>query len=242
MVISSVFSAISAMAAAEKTAPPGSSRHPLKPVVTISRDYGSGGDIIAERLAQRLGVELFDDAILKQIAVRLHEDPAAVRLLDQSIEHAKNLWFYRLLSGKDLGIANYRESLVKVVTGLGRLGGVIVGRGAHVILAESCSLRIRIAGSPEICAKRMARNGLGDLGAEIAKAKKINHRRGKFTWEMFHCRLSDAHQFDITINTDRMDDFEDVVDMLFVMANAIHAGRVLSNEGNGVAEIALKRA
>ncbi|HIJ39399.1 MAG TPA: cytidylate kinase-like family protein, partial [Rhodospirillaceae bacterium] len=48
-------------------------------MVTISRDYGSGGDIIAERLAQRLGVELFDDAILKQIAVRLHEDPAAVR-------------------------------------------------------------------------------------------------------------------------------------------------------------------
>ena len=215
------------MAEVVMSKPEGTLAHPLKPVVTISRDYGSGGDVIATRLAQRLGVDLFDDQIIKQIAERLHEDHATVKLLDDSIERAKDLWFYRLFSGKDVGFDAYRDTLVKVVMTLGRLGGVIVGRGAHVILAESCALRVRIAGSVEVCAKRMVQGHQQDLAAEIEKANEVNHRRGKFVWEMFHARLSDAHQFDVEVNTDRMDDFEDVVEMLVGVASAIHAGRVL---------------
>ncbi|HIJ63871.1 MAG TPA: cytidylate kinase-like family protein [Rhodospirillaceae bacterium] len=222
-----VLSVISAMAEVVMSKPEGTLALPLKPVVTISRDYGSGGDVIATRLAQRLGVDLFDEQILKQIAQRLHEDPVTVKLIDESVGRAKDLWFYRLFSGKEVGIDSYRDTLVKVVMSLGRLGGVIIGRGAHVILSDACALRVRIAGSVEICAERMVQGHHDDLAKEIEKAKDINHRRGKFVWEVFHSRLSDAHQFDVSVNTDRMDDFEDVVEMLQGMAGAIHSGRVL---------------
>ncbi len=41
-------------------------------------------------------------------------------------------------------------------------------------------------------------------------------------------RLSDAPCFDIIVNTDRMEDFEDVVDMPAAMAKAVHRGGVLT--------------
>ena len=225
-----ILSVISAMAEVATATPQGGPRRPRQPVVTISRDYGSGGDVIASRLCQQLGVPLYDDQVLREVAARLNDDPAIVAMLDEGFGRAKDMWLYRLLSGKDVSADNYRDTLVKVVMSLGRLGGVIVGRGAHVILSESCALRVRIAGTPEVCARRMAAAGHGAEAAELARALEVNHRRGKFVWEVFRSRLSDASQFDITVNTDRMEDFEDVVATLEEMAKAIHQGRMLKTD------------
>ncbi|HSV30151.1 MAG TPA: cytidylate kinase-like family protein [Candidatus Omnitrophota bacterium] len=225
-----ILSVIAAMAEVATVTPQGTLTRPKQPVVTISRDYGSGGDVIATRLCQRMNVPLYDEQVLKEVATRMRDDPAIVRMLDEGFGHAKDMWLYRLVSGKDISPDAYRDTLVKVVMSLGRLGGVIIGRGAHVILQESCALRVRIAGTPEVCARRMADSGHGSYEEQLAHAKEVNHRRGKFVWEMFGSRLSDAGAFDITINTDRMSDFEDVVEMLMHMAEAIHEGRVLSSE------------
>jgi len=220
---------ISAMAEVAAVKPQGVSGRPKQPVVTISRDFGSGGDVIATRLGQRMKLDIYDEQVLKQVALRLEDDPAVVRMLDEGFGRAKDMWLYRLFSGKEIGPDSYRDTLIKVVMSLGRLGGIFVGRGAHAVLAESCALRVRITGTPEICARRMAAEGHGDEAALLAQAKAINHRRGQFVWDVFHSRLSDAAQFDITINTDRMADFEDIVDMLVGMASAIHEGRVLKD-------------
>jgi cytidylate kinase len=224
--ILSVISAMAEVATVSHDEP--TTRKPKQPVITISRDYGSGGDVIAQRLSQRLNIPLYDETVLKEVAMRLQDDPAIVKLLDEGFGRAKDMWLYRLFSGKDIGPDAYRDTLIKVVMSLGRLGGVLVGRGAHIILTEACALRVRITGSPEICARRMSDAGYGSFEEQMAKVKDIDHRRGKFVWEVFHSRLSDASQFDININTDRMADFEDVVDMLMGMAKAIHAGRVLA--------------
>ncbi len=222
-----ILSVIAAMAEVATVTPKGEPTRPKQPVITISRDYGSGGDIIATRLCQRLHLPLYDEEVLRQVAGRLQDDPAIVRMLDEGFGRAKDMWLYRLFSGKDVSPDAYRDTLIKVVMSLGRLGGVIIGRGAHVILQESCALRVRVAGSAEACAKRMADAGHGTYDEQLVQARDVNHRRGKFVWEVFHSRLSDAGAFDLTINTDRMGDFEDAVEMLVVMAQAIHEGRVL---------------
>ncbi|TAN73364.1 MAG: cytidylate kinase-like family protein [Magnetospirillum sp.] len=225
-----ILTVISAMAEVATVPRQGDHTRPRQPVITLSRDFGCGGDIIATRLCQRLNLPLYDEDLLREVAGRLQDDPAIIRLLDEGFGRAKDMWLYRMFSGKDVSPDAYRDTLVKVVMSLGRLGGVIVGRGAHVILAEECALRVRIAGSPEVCAARMAGSGHGTEAEILAQAKEINHRRGKFVWEVFHSRLSDANEFDITVNTDRMDDFEDVVDMIVVMAKAVHSGRVLRGD------------
>lgn len=226
--MTNILNVISAMAEAAATAERGTLQRPSKPVITLSRDYGSGGDIIATRLSQRMDIPLYDEELLRSIAIRLNEDPAVVRQLDEGFGRAKDMWLYRLFSGKEVGQDAYRDTLIKLVLSLGRMGGIIIGRGAHVILSDACALRVRITGSPESCARRMAAEGHGSFESELAKFNELNHRRGKFVWEMFNSRLSDASQFDLIVNTDRMEDFEDVVDMLVVMADAVYSGRVLS--------------
>lgn len=225
-----ILSVISAMAEVATVPRQGDHTRPRQPVITLSRDWGSGGDVIAQRVCQRMKLPLYDDELLREVAGRLHDDPAIVQMLDEGFGRAKDMWLYRLFSGKDISPDAYRDTLIKVVMSLGRLGGVIVGRGAHVILASECALRVRVAGSPEICARRMAAQGHGNEADLLAKAHEVNHKRGKFVWEVFQSRLSDTSQFDLTINTDRMDDFEDVVETIVVMAEAVHSGRVLRGD------------
>ena len=226
--MTNILNVISAMAETAAASERGSLLRPTKPVITLSRDYGSGGDIIATRLSQRMDIPLYDEELLRSISIRLNEEPAVVRQLDEGFGRAKDMWLYRLFSGKEVGQDAYRDTLIKLVLSLGRMGGIIIGRGAHVILSDACALRVRITGSPEVCARRMAAEGHGSFESELAKVHELNHRRGKFVWEMFNSRLSDASQFDLIVNTDRMEDFEDVVDMLVVMADAVYSGRVLS--------------
>ncbi|OIQ98425.1 cytidylate kinase [mine drainage metagenome] len=225
--MTNILNVISAMAEVAAVTTDGSLLTPKQPVVTISRDYGSGGDVIATRLAQRLGLSVYDDEILRAMALRLKEDPAVVRQLDEGLGRAKDMWLYRLFSGKEVGFDAYRDTLIKLIMSLGRLGGVIVGRGAHLILADARALRIRIIGTPTVCAARMAAEGHGTYEEQLVKARETNHRRERFVHDMFGAHLADVHQYDVIINTDRMDDFEDAVEMLVLMAEAVHNGRML---------------
>ncbi|MBF0562356.1 MAG: cytidylate kinase-like family protein [Alphaproteobacteria bacterium] len=202
---------------------------PESPVVTLSRDYGSGGDEIAGMLSERLGVPLYDMVILEEIAKRLEADEAVLRRIDEHISTVRDLWLLNVITGHHVDLSSYRRTLVNVVLMVARMGGVIVGRGAHVILSTACALRIRVAGSPDVCAKRvMALEGISEAAA-LAKIRNVNSNRGRFVWEMFHVRHNDPTQFDITLNTDRMVDMIPCVEMLMTMARAIYAGDVVQN-------------
>lgn len=227
----SIQNVIAAMTAATGMKPAEiKSSRPTKPVITLSRDHYSGGNVIAEDLAQQLDVPLYDAEILHKVAERQKVDPETLKSIDESSSHREDMWLYRLLSGKDISLDHYKENLVNVVLALGRDGGVIVGRGAHVILARACALRVRVAGSTDVCAERMA----GSLNRSPAQTRKeveeINHNRGKFVWDLFGTRISDASQFDMVVNTDRMDDFTDVTEMLAMMAQRVHTGTALYRE------------
>lgn len=61
-------------------------------VITLEREYGAGGGVIARRLAERLGWRLYDQQLTAEIARRADVHPEAVRRCD---EHCDPL-FYRL--------------------------------------------------------------------------------------------------------------------------------------------------
>ncbi|CCG41804.1 cytidylate kinase-like family protein [Magnetospirillum molischianum] len=225
-----VLSVISALASVVSKPHESGRQLPPKPVITLSRDFGSGGDVIATKLSQALDLPLYDEQVLRDVATRLKDDPAIVQMLDEGFGRAKDMWLYRLLSGKNIGPDSYRDTLVKVVINLGRLGGIILGRGAHVILSEECALRVRITGTPEVCARRMAAAGHGKEEDLLATAREVNHRRETFVWEVFQSRLSNASEFDLTINTDRMENFDDVVETIVALAKAVQNGRVLRQD------------
>lgn len=196
-------------------------------VVTISRDHGTGGDEIGHKLAERLGVRYFSKEILDKIAERTHVDPTVVKAIDESVGKSRDLWLYSLFTGQDASADNYKKHMVNVLLALGRMGGVIVGRGAHVVLAKTKALRVRVTGSPEICARRVAEAEKVSLDQAKARIHEINHQRGKFVWEMFNARLNDPTTFDLTVNTDRLGNQDHLVDMLVDAAKAVTVGENL---------------
>ena len=46
------------------------------PLITISRQYGSGGSEIADRVARALEWHLYDNAVVNDVAKRLGMQPA----------------------------------------------------------------------------------------------------------------------------------------------------------------------
>jgi cytidylate kinase len=188
---------------------------PPKPlVVTVSRDYGSGGREIAQMLAQQMGVELYDKELLNAVVEKSGIDLRLMERLDEKTRGFFDSWILSLLSGENVLEENYRRHLVKVVLGILNTGGVIIGRGAHIILAKRRVLRVRVTASPEVCARRIAyRKGISPEDAR-KRVDSINEARARFVWDMFKHRLNDPNSFDLTINTDRLDRSEDVVEMI----------------------------
>jgi cytidylate kinase len=186
----------------------------VKPTVTLSRDYGSGGTQIAKALAGKLGVTLYDDKFLEAIAKEAQVDVDLMAELDEKVCKHKTDWVVSLITGQNASSANYRHHLVSVALGILCSGGVIIGRGVHVILAEHDVFRVRLVGSTSKCAERIA--NYKKISVDEAKDMVLatNHQRGDFLWETFHQRLNDPTLFDLVINTDNFTNQDSIVELI----------------------------
>ncbi len=191
---------------------------PPLPTVTLSRDHGSGGDTVARLLAERLGVEIYDRQILDAVAEAANARPELMAQLDEKVERRKDSWFYALFTGQNAFMTSYRHHLVNVLLGLSAQGGIIVGRGAHFVLANHPVLRLRIVGSEQRCAERLAAAGAQDEQAAREEVRRINAEREKFLWNLFRQRLNTPSRFDLVLNTDHFRDDWDAVTELVIQA------------------------
>jgi len=187
-----------------------------RPVVTLSRDYGSGGREIAQQLAKRLAVPVYDKELLDAVVERSGADPRLLAQLDEKTRGFWDTWILSLLSGENLLEENYRRHLVKVVLGILYTGngGVIIGRGAHLILAQQDVFRVRITASPETCAERVAKKRAVSPEEARKLVELVNQNRSKFVWDVFKQRLNEPTTFDLTINTDRVAKYEEVAEII----------------------------
>ena len=175
------------------------------PLITLSRDYGGGGEKIADHLARALGVAVYDREILDAVSSNAGVDKYLLAQLDDKVGDLRDEWVLSLLTGQNLLADNYRRHLINVVLAISRHGGIIVGRGAHIILAQRRAFRLRIVGSVERCAVRLAAEGKIDIAEARRQIEYTNHQRSQFVWDHFRQRLNDPAAFDLILNTDRLE-------------------------------------
>lgn len=199
--------------------PPTRERRLRKPTVTISRTIGSGGSYIAERVAAGLGVDLYGLEVINGIAAEANVSPALIAQLEEKLDSV-DAWIYSAVFGKHVSRDEYVHFLSTVIRGLYHTGGVIVGRGSHVILAGRDVLRVRIVGSVEACATRLSENEAMSYAEAKRKVQDSNKRRGKFIWDLFHSRYNDPTNFDLIVNTDYFRKLDEVVDIILLAVKA----------------------
>ncbi|MFM8441876.1 MAG: AAA family ATPase [Methylococcus sp.] len=186
-----------------------SQKRPHQPlIVTVSRDYGAGGDTIASRLAEELGVPLYDRQILELAASKAGVDPIRFSEMDDLRSSGVSNFIFSVLTGSG-GLETYRRALFESVMELSQKDCVLLGRGAHLILSGKRTFRVRVVGSRMICAKRIAQEFGLSLDHAERKVYEVNNKRHKSIENLFkdsyeHCSLNYAKNFDLTINTDRI--------------------------------------
>ena len=110
-----------------------------KRIITISRDFGSGGRFIGEEVAKKLGIAYYDKNIIGQIA---EKSGLSQEYIQESAELApkKGLFAYAL-AGRDITGRSVEDMVYeaqrKVILGLAEKEPcVIIGRNADYILKD----------------------------------------------------------------------------------------------------------
>ena len=108
-------------------------------IITISREFGSGGRFIGEETAKKLGIAFYDREIIAKVAddLGLSEKYVADR---GEYAPSKNIFSYALI-GRDINgnsiadqIYSYQQKIIKELAA--KEPCVIVGRSADYILSE----------------------------------------------------------------------------------------------------------
>lgn len=157
-------------------------------VITISRQYGSGGWAAGEKVAARLRYRFVDQAMLDKVAhdaqvtvqsVKDIEKRAGDQWLSFFNEWASSLSFVRHVPGvsAEFDEEKYRLFLKRVITEIAAQGDtVIVGRGSQMILKDNPNvIRVYLVAKDEDRVKMMMKR----YGYDEKKADNVAYREEK---------------------------------------------------------------
>src|ERR1700756_1466595 len=181
-------------------------------IITIEREYGSGGGEIAQLLAKQLGWKLWDQLLTEEIA-RLAECPKAVV---EVREERTDPMYYRLfksfLRGSYEGSLNAHklnvvdsESILKfterVVQHAAKTGNsIIVGRGSqHFLRNRPDTLRVFLYAPRESKVRRLLARGKSEREAEQL-VDTVDRERADFIQKYFNVEWPDRAIYHSMIN------------------------------------------
>lgn len=117
------------------------------PIITISRQYGSGGSEVAERAAKQLGWELLDNEVVDAVAARLglsteevkareERAPSLVERLSSALAMGSQEWVNPASAQRPTDEEMLDVTKHVVAEAVSRGPVVIVGRGAQAMLSS----------------------------------------------------------------------------------------------------------
>lgn len=179
-------------------------------VVTISREYGSGGREIGRMIADELNVPFYDSEIINRLAAEEGFDSTYVQDNDQRIRSSAREAFYRFYAGavpdsempKVEQLYHAEQRVIKRLAAQGSC--VIVGRLSNYILRDHknrLDLFIR-ANMPDKITHVREREGLSAVAAKT-KIQKVEHDRTEHCRYFTHREWGDSRSYDVSVNTSR---------------------------------------
>ena len=131
----------------------------LNRVITISREFGSGGRTIGRKVAEKLGIPCYDAELIQKIA---EESGYTADYIKEESEYAPGGWLSTVFSDRTMGLTNQDKLWniqSRVIEELAQKGPcVIVGRCADYILREKADcLNVFIHASMEKRAERIVK-------------------------------------------------------------------------------------
>lgn len=189
-------------------------RKPYVPVITVSIQPGSGGRVMAQKLAERFNFEFYNREIIQEVAKSIKIDPAVVEKIEKERLSGVEDLIASFVRDHYIWPGMYLEHLESIVQTIGEAGkAVIVGRGANFFLQPDQRFSVRVVAP----LKQRVRNVMKAFGASEAEAQRRvtnrQERRAAFIKKSFNADVEDPLHYDLVINTAHIG-IEEAVDLL----------------------------
>lgn len=186
----------------------------MKNIITISRQFGSGGREIGRRLAKELGYHYYDQALVSELAkrtdmaeyylMRVDEiDPQPVMPMTVAQSFTQTI---DPISEMNHEIYHEQAKLIEDLAEKGNC--VFVGRAADYVLRDKFPLRLFIVADDDFRLKRCHERG--DVSAKqtdkqlLKEIRAIDKRRGRY-YEFYTGQAwGEATNYDLIINTSQL--------------------------------------
>lgn len=196
-----------------------------KLVITINREYGSGGRIIGKLLSEKLGIPYYDDDIIKLSSeysavaeeyFRLHDEKPGNNLL-QKVMGGSNTLDKPSTRDKITSPDNLFRFESEVIRNIAaRESCILIGRCADFVLA-SCAFPeyISLFVYADLSAKIMRVMDVDgvDTKEALSRISSIDKRRSSYYKYYTGEDWRDVSRYDLPINTSKLD-FEETRDLI----------------------------
>jgi cytidylate kinase len=182
-------------------------------IITIEREFGSGGGVIAAALAERLGWKVWDQLLTDAIARRIDCERRAVEEHEERPDPAYYRLFRAFMRGSFEGSVNtprmkivdtdcVREAAQAIQLELADGGGcVIVGRGSAYHLGDRCdAFHVFIYAPLANKVRRLRSIGKSENEANEL-AETVDRDRAAFIKRYFNLEWPAIHRFHLMVNS-----------------------------------------
>ena len=183
-------------------------------VLTISRQYGSGGIHSARVLANQLGWRLLDYELIETIVERANVDSKVAQRFDERVDP----WLHRisrmaLWQGAFEGMASLEETAVfdahtmailtrRIILEAAEIGGcVIVGRGSQCLLADRADTFHVFVYAPRALRLENLRKRLPEIEDRERAMDAVDRRRADYVRMNYNRDMYDHQLYDLMVNT-----------------------------------------
>lgn len=185
-------------------------------IVTISRELGAGGDEISWKVADALGYNLVDNALIFQIAERAGVSVEETASYDEKYQSRVVEWLRTFIEprmgkilteeGKHLDPETFIEYCKTILRGLAETGNVvIVGRAGQFILNDlETAFHVRVVADEEYRVRRLTqRRGISSDEA-LDLIHKSDRMRRNYIERYFKANWNDATAYHLVLDTSRL--------------------------------------
>ncbi|MBQ0000932.1 MAG: cytidylate kinase-like family protein [Clostridiales bacterium] len=187
-----------------------------KRIITISREFGSGGRYIGEHLANRLGYELYDRDLISRVIQRTLLPESMVVAYNEAMKgnnHFSNLYL-RDTSVNDTIIDAQRKIILEIAE---KKDCIIVGRCANHYLREWDEvLNVFIESDPTARIKRIAMLHNCSEADALRMREEYDKKRSLYYQYCTNHSWADRTYFDIILNSNQigLDRCVDILEMI----------------------------
>lgn len=171
-------------------------------VITISREFGSGGRTIGKKVAEALGIPCYDSELIQKIASESGFNEDYVK----DVGEYGSGGFLSLFSNRSFGLNNEDyvwEIQCRIITELAEKGPcVIVGRCADYILRDKANcLKVFIHANMAFRAERIVKVYGERAASPEQRLKDKDKRRAAYHRFYTNMKWGHAQNYDITLNS-----------------------------------------